>query len=61
MNDLTLQYICITGGNRVECECPMCGEDLEYQFSEEDIAMCGGDAGLAATERWEQELCGIDH
>ena len=54
MDDGTLDTV-------VECTCPMCNEELEYRFSQEYAIEMGGDAGQMATEKWEEEICGIDH
>lgn len=65
MNRMTLQHISLrddgTLDTVVECECPLCQEEITYRFSQEGMAVYGGDITLAATEAWEQELCGIDH
>lgn len=65
MNNLTLQHITLrdegTLDTVVECECPFCDVELTYRFSQEGMASYGNDPGLAATEAWEQEICGIDH
>jgi len=65
MSELTLQHITVrdegTLDTIVECICPMCDAELEYRFSQEYNIMMGGDAGLMATQEWEQEMCGIDH
>lgn len=65
MNDMTLQHIVLRDDGSldtvVDCECPLCSEELTYRFSQEHRQSYGDDITLMATEEWEQELCGIDH
>jgi len=65
MNDLTLQHITVcddgTLDTVVECECPLCHEEIRYRFSQEFTSVYDGDVTLMATEVWEGETCGIDH
>jgi len=65
MNNMTLQHITLrddgTLDTVVDCECPLCDEELTYRFSQETRAMYGGDISLMATEAWEGEECGLDH
>jgi hypothetical protein len=65
MNDMTLQHITLrddgTLDTVVECECPLCNEEITYRFSQETRFIYGGDITLMAQEAWEEEICGIDH
>jgi hypothetical protein len=65
MNNMTLQHITKrddgTLDTVVEAECPLCGSEVEYRFSQEYNIVMGGDVGLMAQQEWEQEICHIDH
>jgi hypothetical protein len=65
VNNLTLQHIVLrdegTLDTVVECECPLCEEEIEMRFSQEHRQSYGDDITLMATEEWELHTCGIDH